>query len=221
MILEERQIAFIAVTGVLVLLVASPVIGRFLVLPRTEFFSEFWLLGSNHMAGDYPFNVTVGEEYRVFLGIENRLGYSAYYKVAVKFRNQTQPVPDSLNRTSSSLNALYEIRTFVADEENWEIPLTFCFDYSVTFMREVEIDDGEFVELTDFFVLVSGQSQVVVHSVTMNDVELEIENCTISWDSENVGFWGNLFFELWIYNPTESGFQYHERFVGIWLVMTP
>jgi uncharacterized membrane protein len=186
------------ITGILVLLVASPGLSRLLVLPRTEFFTELWLLGSNHMAENYPFNVTNGENYNVFLGLGNHLGYTAYYKIAVKFRNQTQSGPDSFNRTSSSLPALYEIRAFVADEATWEIPITFSFNYEYNEAR----------------------SQVDVKSITVNDVVLETKNSTITWDAKNNGFLGNLFFELWIYNSTISGFQYHERFVGIWLNMT-
>jgi len=196
--LEEHRVVFMIITGILVLLVASPGISRLLVLPRTEFFTELWLLGSNHMAENYPFNVTNGEKYNVFLGLGNHLGYTAYYKIAVKFRNQTQSGPDSFNRTPSSLPALYEIRAFVADEATWEIPITFSFNYEYDEVR----------------------SQVDVKSITVNDVVLETKNSTITWDAKNNGFLGNLFFELWIYNSTISGFQYHERFVGIWLNMT-
>ena len=198
MSLEEHRVVFMVVTGVLVLLVASPALSRLLVFPRTEFFTELWLLGSNHMAEDYPFNVTVSEKYNVFLGIGNRLGYAAYYKVAVKLRNQTQSAPDSFNRTFSSLPAVYEIRAFVADEATWEIPLSFSFDYGYNETR----------------------LQVDVRSMTLNGVVLEMENCEIAWDPENNGFLGNLFFELWIYNATTNGFQYHERFVSLWLNMT-
>ena len=198
MSLEEHRVVFMVVTGVLVLLVASPALSRLLVFPRTEFFTELWLLGPNHMAEDYPFNVTVSEKYNLFLGIGNRLGYAAYYKVAVKLRNQTQSAPDSFNRTFSSLPAVYEIRAFVADEATWEIPLSFSFDYGYNETR----------------------LQVDVHSMTLNGVVLEMENCEIAWDQENNGFLGNLFFELWIYNATTNGFQYHERFVSLWLNMT-
>lgn len=196
--LEEHRVVFMIITGILVLLAASPGLSRLLVLPRTEFFTELWLLGSNHMAENYPFNVTNGEKYNVFLGLGNHLGYTAYYKIAVKFRNQTQSGPDSFNRTPSSLPALYEIRAFVADEATWEIPIIFSFNYEYDEVR----------------------SQVDVKSITVNDVVLETKNSTITWDVKNNGFLGNLFFELWIYNSTINGFQYHERFVGIWLNMT-
>lgn len=196
--LDEQKIFFLITGGVLVLLVASPFLSRILVLPRTEFFTELWLLGPNHMAEDYPFNVTSGDEYCVFLGLGNRLGYTAYYKVLVKFRNQSQSAPDSFNRTASSLSELYWVRAFVADEEVWEIPVVFSVTY-------------DFEEAS---------SQVDVSEISFNDIVLEVEDVTLSWDSDNNGFFANLFFELQIFSNTLNEFQYHERFVGIWLNMT-
>jgi len=194
--MEEHRVLFLVVGGVLILLIASPALSRFLVLPRTEFFTELWLLGPNHMAEDYPFNITSGNEYSVFLGIGNRLGYAAYYKVLVKFRSQNQSAADSFNRTPSSLQALHEMRTFVADEEVWEIPLTFSLNYSWA------------------------EPQVEVYGLTLNGVVLELEEGLIGWDAEHNAFLGNLFFELWIYSDRVSGFEYHERFVSLWLNMT-
>jgi len=40
------------------------------------------------------------------------------------------------------------------------------------------------------------------------------------WDLENSGFYYQVFFELWLYDTSLQGFQYHNRFVGIWLNMT-
>ena len=198
MSMEEHRVLFLVVGGVLILLVASPVLSRVLVLPRTEFFSELWLLGPNHMAEDYPFNITSGSEYNVFLGIGNRLGYAAYYKVLVKFRSQNQSAADSFNRTPSSLPALYEIRTFVADEEVWEIPLAFSFNHLYNESR----------------------LQVDVNGLILNGIELENLDYVISWDSARSVFFGNLFFELWIYNASSSSFHYHERFVDLKFNMT-
>lgn len=196
--LEEHQVVLMAATGFLVLLVASPALSKLLVLPRTEFFTELWLLGSNHKAEAYPFNITAGENYQVYLGIGNRLGRTAYYKIAVKLRNQTQSAPDSLNRTWSTLPPLYEIRAIIRDEAAWETPLVFSLDYEYNEPR----------------------SRVDVYSLSLNDANLEIENCTIIWDAKNSGFFSNLVFELWIYNAATNGFQYHERFVSLWLNMT-
>ncbi len=196
--LHDYRVLFVVVTGILTLLVASPALSRLLVYPRTDFFSEMWILGPNHTAEGYPFNITSGQSYSVFLGVGNHLGYCAYYVVEVKFRNQTQSAPNSFNRTSSSLPSLFNITAFVADQGTWELPLTFSFNYNYN----------------------ETLSKVNFQKMILNDVNSNISNCTIAWDSKNHGFLGNLFFELWIYNGTTSSFQYHERSVGLWFNMT-
>jgi len=196
--LSERRILFVVVSGILILLVASPALSRLLVFPRTEFFTEFWILDSNHGTRDYPFNVTLTRDYNVFLGIANRLGYCAYYSVEVKFRNQTQSAPSRFNHTSSSLPALCNISAFVADQGVLEQPLTLSFVYQYN----------------------ESLSRVELRSLELNGVESNLNNTTIDWDLKENGFRGVLFFELWIYNGTSSSFQYHDRFLSLRLNMT-
>jgi len=202
MSLHEHRVLFLTVTGILTLLVASPALSRLLVLRRTEFLTELWILDSNHKAEDYPFNITRNHDYSVFLGIGNHLGYCAYYLIEVKFRNQTQSAPTSFgppaNRTPSSLPALFNITAFVADETVWETSLTLSFDYGYN----------------------EALSHVEFYNLTLNNVKVDMSGYTITWDSEKGGFFGYLFFELWIFNATTSSSQYHERFVGLRFNMT-
>jgi hypothetical protein len=189
------------VTGILALLVASPALSRLLVFPRTEFFSELWILGPNHMAKDYPYNIVRGQNYSIFVGATNHLGYVAYYLVEVKFRNSSQSAPYDFgppsNRTPSTLPSLYNLTAFVADEGDWEVSLTFSFDYvNTTF------------------------STLQMQSLSLNNVELSLGGYSISWSSQTRVFAGFLFFELWIYNRTMSIFQYHGREVRLALNMT-
>ena len=199
--LQKYNVLFIVVISVLALLVASPALQRLLVYPQTEFFTEMWLLGPEHKAENYPFNITLGENYHVFLGVANNLGQCAYYLIQVKFRNQTQSAADSFNRTPSSLLPLYSITAFVADKEKWEIPLSFSFNYVQDSYNETLL-------------------QVRFLDMTFNDNVLNLNDYTAVWDAERSGFFGNLFFELWIYNGTVGAFQYHERFTGLWFNMT-
>jgi len=180
-----------------VLLAASPALSLVVSFPRGgESFSELWLLGPNHMAEDYPFNVQAGEDYSLFLGVDNHLGHSAYYLVCAKFRNQTQPLPNASSSEPSSLSSVYEFQFFVADGEVWETPVA------------IKILNAS----------VQGNI-MVVESVSVNDKASEV-GCSSIWDSEYSGFYLQLFFELWLYNSTRSSFQFHDRFVGIWLNMT-
>ena len=195
--LEDYRVLFFVGTLGLALVVASPALS--VVVPfggGYERFSEFWLLGLGHMAEDYPFDVAVGEEYSVFVGVGNHMGCSEYYVVYVKFRNGTQPLPDIDNSMASSLPPLYEFRFFVADGESWESILKFAF-------QDVSFEDGS----------------VYVGVLTVNDVAFFVDSLSV-WDSKNNGFYFQLFFELWRYDVASQGFRFHNRFVGIWLNMT-
>ena len=195
--LEDYRTLFVATSLVLILIATVPVIALVVPFPRSgESFSELWLLGPTHMAEDYPFNVGVGEEYSVFVGVGNHMGCSEYYMVYVKFRNQTQPLPDVSSSKPSPLPPLYEFQFFVADGEAWESLLMF--------------------EILDASVQVDS---VFVGSVLINGVAFSVDSFSM-WDSENNGFYYQLFFELWLYDMASQSFQYHDRFVGIWLNVT-
>jgi hypothetical protein len=199
---QRYSVPFFVGVAVVALLVASPVLSRVLVWPRTEFFTELWVLGSNHMAEGYPFNISRGESYSVYLGVGNQLGYCAYYLVEVKFRNQTQPLPTSFgpleNRTPSSLPSLFNVTAFVADEQTWELPVTVSFDYGFN-QSELEVE---------------------FHSMRFNDVVLDLGGLKTAWNSTISRFYGSLLFEVWLYNSATSSFGYHKRYVDLKLNMT-
>jgi len=199
---ENYRIIFLIVILVSALFAASPALSRLQVYPRTEFFSELWILDSNHQSENYPSNISSNQNYKIYLGIGNHLGYCAYYMVKVKFRNQTQPAPESFgsieSRLPSTLPSLFNITAFVADERILEIPLTFSFNYTWNkFLSRVELS-----------------------GLRLNNVWLNMSNYTVSWDNDKRAFRGFLFFEMWLYNTEVNNFQYHGRFVGLWLNMT-
>lgn len=202
--LTKYKALFIAVTAVLALLVASPALQRVLVYPRTEFFTELSLLGPGHMAENYPYDITRNDNYTIFLGVSNQLGYCAYYQVEVKFRNETQSAPDSFNRTPSSLPSLYNLTAFVADRESLEIPVNFAFDYSFRSVTAANIT----------------LLQANFNSLSVNGETLNLQGYSSDWNPQTNVFFGNLVFELWMYNSTFGNFQYNERFVDLNLNMT-
>jgi uncharacterized membrane protein len=200
--LSEIKVLFIIITAVVALIVASPVLSRILVYPRTEFFSEMWLLGPNHKAEGYPYNVTQGHNYNVFLGVGNHLGYCAYYVVQLKFRNETQSMPTRFgpveDRTPSSMPSLFNISTFLADEQNWELPISFSFDYESNL----------------------NGSKVEFKSLTFNDEFLDLEGYVTAWNGTKNFFFGDLIFELWIYDTQATSLSYHGLFVDLKFNMT-
>ena len=193
---RDYRTVFQVISLALVLLAASPALSLIVSFPQGgESFSELWLLGPNQMAEDFPFNIQVGEENSVFLGVRNNLGNSAYYLVSVKFRNPTQPLPSINISEPSSLSSIHEFQFILVDGDVWETPVTF------------EILDAS----------VEGDS-MVVKSVSINDMIVQVD-CSSIWDSENSGYSFQLFFELWVYNSGRSTFEFHDRFVGVWLNM--
>jgi uncharacterized membrane protein len=200
--LKKYRLAYVVVTLILALLAASPALQRLLVYPRTEFFTELWLLGPSHKAEGYPFNITRDQNYSVYLGLGNQLGYCAYYLVEVKFRNATQSAPTSFgpieNRTPSTMPSLYNITALVSDKSTWEVPVTFSFDYGVNL----------------------SSTQVKFHNMTLNSEVLNLEGEVTAWNATKKVFFGDLVFETWLYNTTLSRFQFHGRSVDLKLNMT-
>jgi len=148
------------------------------------------------MAEDYPFNVRADESYLVYVGVGNHMGSSAYYMVYVKFRNQTELLPNATAGTPSSLLPLFEYRVFLEEGESWEAPLTFSFSK------------------VSFF-----ENQSFVESFIVNDGAFSVDK-SASWDAENNGYYYQVFIELWMYEAEADAFQFHNRFVSLWLSMT-
>lgn len=196
MSLDDVKSLYVLSCFVLCLIILSPTFAVFLFFPSGERFSELWVLGSGHMAEDYPFDVEAGGVYRIYLGIGNRMGDLRYYRVYVKFRNQTEALPDVSNGMPSVLDPVFEYRLFLRDSETWEREVLFSFE-GVSFEGNV--------------CRVSG--------LVVGGCALSVDKYVL-WDEVNRGFYFQLFFELWLYDASVSDFRYHDRFVGIWLNMT-
>jgi len=193
--LEDYKMTFMSASLILVLIASSPTVAL-LLPPGGERFTELWVLGSGHMAEDYPFNVREGKQYKVYVGVSNHLGSSAYYAVYVKFRNQTQLPPNATSSQPSAQPSIRDFRVFVANDGTWETLVTFS------------ISQLSFLNRT-----------VLVKRIVVNGVGSPV-NYRSRWDSTDKGFFFQLFFELWLYDLASSRFSFHNRFVGIWLNMT-
>ena len=195
--LEDYRKVFACCSLVLILIIVAPTLGLIVPFPRDrQRFSELWVLGPNHMAADYSLNVAINEKQNISIGVGNHLGCSVYYVVYVKLRNQTQAAPNITTFTPSPLVPLYEFRFVVADGETWETPVVFSFlEGSVS---------GDLFNVT---------------KISINDASSSVKSLAMR-DSHDIGFYYQLFFELWMYDESVSSFSYHNRFVGIWLNVT-
>jgi hypothetical protein len=193
---ESVKLFYVFSCVALCLVILSPTLMAFVSFPEGEEFSELWILGPSRMVGGYPFNVSTSELYKVYLGVGNHMGDLEYYTVYVKFRNQTEPLPNSTAGLPSILEPVFEYRVFLRNNETWEKEFSFSFE-DVSFEENVNR----------------------VSRVLIDGYAVDVDKIAV-WDEENSGFYYELFFELWIYNTAVSGFHFHNRSVGFWLNMS-
>ena len=189
---QQYKTLILVVLVVLAFFAVSPALQQLALVPQTTHLTEFSVLGSYRNA-TYPFNVSSGEEQSLFLDVTNHLGSCAYYQIEVKFRNETQPAPDSFNKTNSALPSLAEFPFCLADNQTIELPVTVSFSYNIS------------------------NTALNMHEIIVNGFPISTNLPTIAWDTKNSGYYGNLFFELWAYNETTNAFQYNQRYVSLWL----
>lgn len=194
--LDDCRLGFVAAGLVGVLVCSVPAASVFVRLPGGERFSELYVLGPGRMAEDYPFNVSAGVDYLVYLGVVDHLGGAEYYEVYVKFRNASEPLPNATSVEPSPLPVLYTYRVLLEDGQAWEGALNFGFDD-----------------------VVFGENVSLVGKVLVNDAVVGVDKVA-AWDSVNNGYYYQFVIELWLYNATERSFGYHNRFVSRWLNMT-
>jgi hypothetical protein len=187
-----KLIYFVACVG-LCLVILSPTLLGIFSFPEREGFSSIWVLGADRRFGDYPFMVSAGEINTVYVGVENYMGGVKYYLVYVNLRSQTDPWPGDTAVLPDDLVPVSEYRVFLRNGESFEKEISFSF-------TEVSFDGNV--------------SRVLGLSIDGRFVDVEKESV---WDSENNVFFYQLFFELWIYNPEISDFEFHNRSVGFWL----
>jgi hypothetical protein len=194
--LAEYRYAFMAVGLIGILVFSLPSLFTFVHLPAGEEFSELYVLGPRHMATDYPFNVSVGRAYLVYLGVGNHLSKAAYYEVLVKLDNSSDPLPNDTSVMASDLPVSYGYQVFLTDSQVWEEPLTFSFA------------DVVFADNTSS-----------VSTLRVNDAWVSVNKSAV-WDNEGNGYFYWLIMELWLYNTASSSFGFNSRFVTLRMNIT-
>lgn len=194
--LHDYAIVFIGVGLIGVLLIASPAITGLISPSTNEPFTQLYLLGPSHMIENYPFNIAVGQNYTVYLGVANHMGASTYYLVYLKFRNMTDSAPNTTTGTPSTINPLYEYKFIVPSGQTWETLVNFSFTNAST----------------------SG-NQSLVNSLCINGVSYQVDKPS-AWDANATTFPYQLLFELWAYNSQSGQFSYNDREVDLNLNLT-
>ena len=192
----DYKLIFVVVGLIGVLLVASPVLSEIIRPAATEKFSELYLLGPEHSIQDYPRNVIVGQNYSFYVGVSNHLSSSACYVLYLKFKNLTVSFPNDTLGVPSVVSPLYENRFILQNGQTWESPVTFS------------ISDAIF-----------SNNQSIAKTLIINNIQYQV-NLPASFDSVNKGFDYQIFFELWLYNPTTGSLSFNSRYVSLDLILT-
>ncbi len=197
--LEGYKLIFVTVALVGVLLIATPALADAIHIPSVPGgakFSELFLLGSNQTAENYPYNIAIDQNYSVYVGVGNQLGYSAYYVLNVKLGNETDQMPNDTLATPSSLQPLYSYRFSIQNSMYWKNLLTFSFSNAS----------------------ISGNNSQL-NSLLLNGVTFYVDKPAL-WDSNNTSFTYRLLFELWIYSTQSNQIEYNNRYVALQLNLT-
>jgi len=194
--LEGYKLIFVVVGLIGVLLIATPALFRVIRLPGGEQFSELYLLGPDHNAQNYPFDIAVGQNYSVYVDVGNHLGSSAFYVLYIKLGNGTDQMPNATLGTPSSLHPLYEYRFSIQDGMTWESLVNFSFSSAS----------------------VSGNNSQI-NTLQINDVAFNVDKSSIM-DSDKTAFTYRLLFELWIYDSSFNAISFNDRFVDLQLSLT-
>lgn len=101
-------IALIALVGATIYIAVSPKIG--------ERFTEFYILGPEGKAYNYPTNLTVGQEATVIIGVVNHEYEEVSYRIEVRLDNETLDVIDGIR---------------LAHGESWHYNYTFSINKPV------------------------------------------------------------------------------------------
>ena len=194
--LEDYRIILMAVGLIGTLLIATPALGMVVRLSGGEAFSELYLLGPEHMAENFPFNIASGQNYSVYVGAGNHMGSSAYYLIYVKFGSSIDLLPNATTGAPSPLQPLFEYRFVLEDGATFESPLSFS------------VVNASF-----------SSNRSVVKTVDVNGVSFDVDK-QVAWDTEQEGFYYRLLVELWSYNSQSNNIEYNSRFVYLQLNLT-
>jgi hypothetical protein len=183
--LENYRAIIVTLGLIITILIALPSIEMVLNFPGGEPFSELYVLGLTHQAGDYPYNIVSNKNYTVYVDVSNSLGSMAYYKLYAKFGNQNDQLPNATSGEPSPLPPIFESQFIVQNGKTWETKLTFS--------------------ASNVFI---SANQTQIRTLTINNITNNV-NKTSTWDSNTQSTDYNLIFELWLYNSTASEFQYN------------
>ena len=194
--LREYRLIFVAAGLIGILLISSPFIVEVIRAPGGAQFSELYLLGPEGTAENYPYDIAVGQNYSVYVGVGNQQGSLAHYVLYVKFGNQTDQIPNATLGSPSPIAPLYEYRFSIPDGANWEQLLRFSVSHA-----SIQVNNSQ------------------INTLQINDAILNVDKSAI-WNSNSTIYTYQLFFELWLYNEQTGSVEFNNRYVNLPMNLT-
>jgi hypothetical protein len=195
--ISKYKILYIITVGLLSTLIVSPTIIDAFLVPGNQEFTQLYILSQEHDSQNYPHIIHSELHYNLTLGIDNHLGYTAFYLVQLKLRNETQPTADRFAGTPSKLKSIYNYTAIIINQATWEKPLDISFSYIIN----------------------SQINKVLLTQMTINKMTINVSNFQSTWNPTTKEYLINLLLELWLYNIDTQTFQYNQHFLSLNLNM--
>jgi hypothetical protein len=193
---ETAKLFYVISCIALGVIIFSPTLFSVIGLPKGESYSALWLLDSDHQIENGTLVISPTKLYKVYLGVENHMRNLEYYRIYVKLRQNNEALPDEATESPSPLEPIFEYRVFLNDNETWERESRFSIE-EISF-------SGDFAQISGL-------------SIDGNYLSV---NEFVAREEQSNDFYCQFIFELWLLNSTTSRFQYHNRFVSLWLRLT-
>jgi len=165
----DKALTVILVISILIAIIALIYV---IVIPKTgEKFTEFYLLGSNGLADEYPSTLKIGENTMITIGVVNHEYKTIDYYIEIWLINQTIIFNETTDENETSYNHMYFINniqtklnhTTINIEESWKPQ----WEYNQTF----SIDKTGNFKLA--FLLFTEPTEEYSHDIDYKDIAKE------------------------------------------------
>jgi uncharacterized membrane protein len=187
---DETKVDKILTTALIIcIIITVSLIAYVIITPKQgERFTEFYVLGPNHLASDYPTNLSAGRNATAVLGVINHEDAFRYYSIEVWLSNQTTSYNTTTQTNETTYHNLWFMEKIDVSLPSLPIDLegnsTKQWEYNYTF----HVDRKGNYKLV--FLLYT--TQVYHYSKNVDYISLATEKA----DSEHTTAYRNLY--LWI-----------------------
>jgi uncharacterized membrane protein len=149
----DRVLTILLITSIII---AAGSLVYIIITPRIgEQFTEFYLLGPNGKADNYPRNLTQNENASVIIGIVNHEYQTINYTIEIWLINQTTSTDNTTNETITTYHNIWYLDTFQTQlnhvpidiegpwQPQWETNYTFAINHIGTFKLAFLLYDTE------------------------------------------------------------------------------